>query len=272
MGISVKVADRISSQIKKYQAIVADAQSRDVSESDTVVIVVDMLANVLGYKKYLEIRTEHSMSGTYIELAVKAGNEVRFVIEAIGIGTSLKDHHVKPAIDYAVENGIEWIVITNAVMWEVYKVHFKKQPIDKSLISEFNLLQANPKDPQLIQCLGNLAQSSMTTFVQQCQVTSKFSIAGLLLSEPMLDKLRREIRRLSPGRDVRLDELESVLRVDVLKRDVIDSQEAKEAADFLKKAARSGRRARTVAATEDAHPSTIAIAKERAPDAGGRAA
>lgn len=271
MGISAKVADRISSQIKKYQAILADAQSRDVSESDTVVIIVDMLAEVLGYKKYLEIRTEPSIGGTYIELAVKVGNEVNFLIQANAIGTWLKDHHVKQAIDYAADNGIEWMVLTNAVKWQVYKVHFR-QPIDKSLILELDLLQANPKDPQLVECLGNLAQSSMATFVQQCQVTSKFSIAGLLLSEPMLDKLRREIRRVSPGSNVKLDELEAVLRADVLKRDVIDSQEAKQAADFLKKAARPARRASAVAASEDAHHSAVAIVKERAPGAGEKAA
>jgi hypothetical protein len=271
MGISVKVADRISSQIKKYQAILAEAQSRDVSESDTVVMIVDMLAAVLGYKKYLEIRTEHSISGTYIELAVKVENEVRFLIQVNAIGTSLKDHHITQAIDYAADNSIEWMVVTNAVIWQVYKVHLK-QPIDKSLIFEFDLLQANPKNRQLIDCLGNLAQSSMTRFVQQCQVTSKFSIAGLLLSEPMLDKLRREIRRLSPGRNVKLEQLEVVLRADVLKREVIDSQEAKQAADFLKKGARSAGRARSVAASEDAHHSAVAIVKERVPEAGERAA
>ena len=103
MGISAKVGDRISSQIKKYQAILAEAQSRDVSESDTVVMIVGMLAEVLGYKKYLEIRTDHSISGTYIELPVKE-NEMRFLIQVHAIGTSLKDHHITEAIDYAADN------------------------------------------------------------------------------------------------------------------------------------------------------------------------
>jgi hypothetical protein len=241
-----------------------------VSECDTVVIIVDMLADVLGYKKYLEIRTEHSISGTYIELAVKE-NEMRFLIQVNAIGTSLKDHHIKQAIDYAGDNGIEWMVLTNAVIWQVYKV-LRKQPVEKSLIFEFNLLEANPKNRQLMECLGNLAQCSMTKFVQQCQVTSKFSIAGLLLSEPMLDKLRREIRRISPGRHVKLEELEVVLRADVLKPDVIDSQEATQAADFLKKGARSAGRGRSVAIGEDTHHSAIAMVKEREPEAGERAA
>jgi hypothetical protein len=191
MGISAKVADRISSCLKKYQVILGHAQARDVSESDTVVIIVDMLADILGYKKYSEITTEHAIRGTYVDLSVKVGNDVRFLIEAKAVGSSLKDNHVKQAVDYGANNGIEWIVLTNGVVWQIYKVHFK-QPIDRSLIFEFDALQGSPKDPHVIECLGNLsregfAQSSMTTFFQQRQVTSKFSVGALLLSEPMLD-------------------------------------------------------------------------------------
>lgn len=266
MGISAKVADRISSQLKKYQAILADAQARDVSESDTVVIIVDMLADVLGYKKYSEITTEHAIRGTYVDLAVKVGNEVRFLIEAKAIGATLKDNHIKQAIDYGANHGIEWVVLTSGVTWQVYKVHFK-QPIDKSLIFEFDALQANPKNPQVVECLGNLsregfAQSSMASFFQQRQVTSKFSIAAMLLSEPMLDKLRREIRRVSPGCKVEMDELEAVMRADVLKRDVFDSDEAKQAADYIKKAARAAERAKLRAAAEETPAATIAIPKD----------
>jgi len=100
MGISARVTERISTQLKKYQTVLAEAKDRDISESDTVVIVVDMLADVLGYKKYTEITTEHSVRGTYVDLAVKVGNDVRFLIEAKAIGVSLKENHVKQAVDY----------------------------------------------------------------------------------------------------------------------------------------------------------------------------
>jgi len=272
MGISNRVAERISQQLKKYQGILADARTRDVSESDTVVIIVDMLADILGYKKYSEITTEHSIRGTYVDLAVKVGNDVRFLVEAKAIGSTLKDNHVKQAIDYGANNGVEWIVLTNGAQWQIYKVHFK-QPIDKSLIFEFDALSVSPKSEPVIECLGNLSregfeQSSMTSFYQQRQVTSKFSLAALLLSEPMLDKLRREIRRLSPGCKIEEAELAEVLRSEVLKRDAFDGEEAKQAADFLKKAARSAERAKAAKAAEpQAGASSVAVTKD--PAAGG---
>src|SRR3990172_8243335 len=143
-AISKKVVERIAQQLKKYQSVLADAQNRDISESDTVVIIGDMLSDMLGYKKYTEITTEFTIRGTFVDLAVKVGNDVRFLIEAKAIGVSLKDNHIKQAIDYGANNGIEWVLLTNGVVWQVYKVHFK-QPIDHTLIFEMDLLTANPR-------------------------------------------------------------------------------------------------------------------------------
>lgn len=262
MGVSARVAERIASQLKKYQSILADAHARDVSESDTVVIVGDMLVDVLGYKKYVEITTEHAIRGTYVDLAVKVGNDLRFLVEAKAIGATLKDSHVKQAIDYGANNGIEWIVLTNGIVWRVYKVHFK-QPIDKSLVFELDVLSAAPKSPQVIECLGNLSregfeESSMTEFYLQRQITSKFAVAALLVSESMLGSLRREIRRLSPGCRVEVDDLKALLQNDVLKRDLFDGEEAKQAAEFLKKAARAMERAKAKAAAEGGTPAADA--------------
>jgi hypothetical protein len=254
MGVSARVAERISTQLKKYQSVLADAQSRDVSESDTAVIVGDMLVDVLGYKKYVEVTTEHAIRGTYVDLAVKVGSELRFLVETKAIGAALKDNHVKQAIDYGANNGIEWVVLTNGVLWRVYKVHFK-QPIDKSLVFELDAVSVNPKSPQVVDCLGNLSregfeQSSMTAFFQQRLATSKFAIAALLMSEGMLSALRREIRRLNPGCKVEIADLQILMHNEVLKRDLFDGDEAKQAAEFLKKAARALDRAKAKAAAE----------------------
>jgi len=53
-----KVAARLSAAIKRFQPVVASAKSRDANESDTVIIVTDMLSEVFGYDKYSEITSE----------------------------------------------------------------------------------------------------------------------------------------------------------------------------------------------------------------------
>lgn len=243
MALSKRVAERIGSQLKRYQGILAEAKNRDISESDTVVIIADMLADVLGYKKYIEITTEYAIRGTYVDLAVKIGEEIRFLVECKAIGATLKEAHVKQAIDYGANQGIEWVILSNGVIWQIYKIHFKK-PVEKTLIYEADLLNTNPKNQQLLECLGNLSregftQSSMAAFCQQQQITSKFSLAAILLSPPMLTAIRKEIRRISPS--VKIDEelLKITLQNDVLKREVVDSEDAKQASEILKKASRT---------------------------------
>ncbi|MHB8772999.1 MAG: type I restriction enzyme HsdR N-terminal domain-containing protein [Syntrophales bacterium] len=260
MALSKKVADRIVTQLKRYQGILAEAKNRDISESDTVVIIADMLADVLGYKKYIEITTEYSIRGTYVDLAVKIGDEVRFFVEAKAIGTPLKEAHVKQAVDYGANQGIEWVILSNGAVWQIYKIHFK-QPVDRTLLYECDLLTASPKNQQLLECFGNLSregftQSSMAAFCQQQQITSKFSLAAILLSPPMLSALRKEIRRITPS--VKADEelLKLTLQSEVLKREVVDSEDAKQASELLKKASRSIAKAKVRDASEPKAPST----------------
>lgn len=254
MAIPKKVIERIMFQLKRYQTILTEAKARDISESDTVVIIADMLADVLGYKKYIEITTEYAIRNTYVDLAVKVGEDIRFLVEAKAIGAALKEAYVKQAIDYGANQGIEWVILSNGVTWQIYKIHFK-QPVEKTLIYEIDLLMVSHKNQQLLECMGNLSRegftkSSMATFCQQRQITSKFSLAALLVCPPMLNSLRKEIKRICPT--VKIDEelLKITIQNEVLKREVVDSDEAKQASELLKRATRATEKAKAKTAQE----------------------
>jgi hypothetical protein len=243
MAISSKVESRISTELKRYQPILANAKQRDVSESDTVVIIADMLHDIFGYDKYQHVTTEHAIRGTYVDLAVVVDEDIRFLIEVKAIGLELKDNHVKQAIDYGANKGVEWVVLTNGGTWRVYKIYFS-QPIEKSIIFEIDVLTANPKSSDLIECLGNLSREgfskgSMSELLQQKLLTSRFSLAAVLLSDSILEEVRRELRRLSPGLKVDTAYLASALENEVIKRELVDSDEAKTAATVIKKLQRS---------------------------------
>jgi len=242
MAIGKKVTERITSQLKKYQAVLAEAKNRDISESDTMVIIADMLSDIFGYKKYVEITTEFAIRGTYVDLAVKVGQDIRFLIETKAVGVTLKDAHVKQAIDYGANQGIEWVILTNGTVWNIYKIQFR-QPIDKTLIYEVDILKANPKNAQILECFGNLSregftQSSMASFCQQQQATSKFSLAAIILNTEMLQAIKKELRKINAAIKIEDDHLRSILQNEVLKREVVDSEESRQAVEFLKKSAK----------------------------------
>ena len=243
MAISKKVTERIITQLKKYQTVLADEKNRDISESDTMVIIADMLSDIFGYKKYVEITTEFAIRGTYVDLAVKVGQEIRFLIETKAVGVTLKDAHVKQAIDYGANQGIEWVILSSGVIWKIYKIQFR-QPIDKTLIYEVDILKENPRNAQILECFGNLSregftQSSMASFCQQQQATSKFSLAAIILGKEMLQALKKELRKINSSIKIEDDQLRSILQNEVLKREVVDSEESKQAIEFLKKSAKA---------------------------------
>ena len=85
-----RVSDRLRVTISRFQRVLRAARDRDVNESDTVLIVTDMLADVFGFDKYAEITSELAIRGTYCDLAVRIDDVVNYLIEVKAIGLGLK--------------------------------------------------------------------------------------------------------------------------------------------------------------------------------------
>jgi len=66
----------------------------------------------------------------------------------------------------------------------------------------------------------------MAELAHQKQVTSKFAVASILLSEAIVDDLRRELRRLAPGLRIEVDFLRDLLEREVIKRELVEGEEA----------------------------------------------
>lgn len=265
MAVSGKVSARIATQVKRYQGILSAIQKKDISEADTVTVINDILADVCGYDKYHEVTSQYAIRGTNVDLAVRVDDEIRFLIEVKAIGVELKDAHVKQAIDYASNEGIEWVVLTNGAVWRVYKVHFG-QPIEKILVCEVDLLALSAKSDEVLECFGNLSREcfskgTMAELLHQKQITNKFTVAALLISDDVLDDLRKEIRRLS-GVKVEVDYLRVLLTNEIIKRDLIDSEEAKAATQNVKRLQRSASRKK--ASERDAEPAPVVAPVEDA--------
>ncbi len=217
-----KVADRLAAGIKRFQPVLSSAQSRDVNESDTVIIITDMLSDIFGYDKYSELTSEKSIRGTYCDLATKVDGAVQSLIEAKAINQELKDNFVKQAVDYASNEGVDWVVLTNGIYWRIYKVTFSK-PIDHELILEINFLALNSHNSSDLEQLflftkESWAKSALGDYYDQKQALSRFSVSAVLLTKPVLSVIRRELRLISPDVKIGTDQIRSVLEQEVLKR------------------------------------------------------
>jgi hypothetical protein len=240
MALPKKVTERLIAGIKRYQPVLSAAKARDVGESDTVTIVVDMLADVFGYDKYSEITSEYAIRSTYCDLAIKIDGTLQTLIEVKAIGLDLKEHHVKQAVDYAANQGVDWVLLTNGINWRVYRLMFTK-PISNDLVVDIDFCAMNTRtaaDLELLYlwCKEGWQRSVLGDYHSQRQALSRFYVGAALLTDPVLDAVRRELRRVSP--DVRIDteQIRGVLANEVIKREVMEGDKATEAAKKLAKA------------------------------------
>lgn len=238
-----KVADRLAAGIKRLQPVVADAKTRDVGEADTAIIVTEILADVLGYDKFKEITSELAIKGTYCDLAIKLDGKVILIIEVKAIGFELKDAHAKQAVDYAANQGIEWVVLTNAVQWRMYAVTFG-QPIGQDLVEELDFLGLNPKTEADLESLYLFTKEALTKSVleeyqAQRKAMSRFCLGAMILSDPVLAVVRRELRKMWPDVKIEVEELRAAFTEEVLKRDVLEGERAEEARKKIAKMQRA---------------------------------
>lgn len=249
VSIPAKAADRIRDGLKRFQPIIAAAKTRDVNESDTVVIVTDLLQYMFGYDKYSEITSEHMIRGTFCDLAVKIGGSLAFLLEVKAIGSELKDQHVKQAIDYAANQGVEWVGLTNGIAWRVYKVGFNK-PIDFEVVVELDLLAISHRDAETIELLGLLAKEGwqkahIGEYHSYKQALSKYTLSAILLSEPVLKMVRKQLRMTAPGLKTDLDQIKHVIEGEVLKREILEGERAISAQRQVKRATRRSQQQKT---------------------------
>jgi predicted type IV restriction endonuclease len=240
--IPEKVASRIAAGLKRFQPVLEAALKRDVNESDTVTIVTEILADMMGYDKFLEITSEHAIRCTFCDLAVKIDGHLAVLIEVKAIGLDLKDNHIKQAVDYAANQGCDWVCLTNGIVWQAYRVTFTK-PIQHELVLEFDIRTLNPRKDADIERVYVVSRegwqkSRLAEYATQQQALSRFSIAAVVLSDPVLQVIRRELRRISPDARIEQEDIEQVLAQEVIKRDVIEGEKAEAARKLVVKASK----------------------------------
>lgn len=256
-----RVSERLAVGLKRYQPILETAKSRDVNESDTSMIVSDMLADIFGYDKYTEITRELCIRGTYCDLAIRIDQKLQFIIEVKAVGAELKEQHVKQAVDYAANQGTEWVALTNGINWKVFRVSFGK-PIDKELVVDLNLSLLSGKNDDHIAKLfllsrESIVKSALEEYHDQKQATSKFVLSAAILSDPVLEVVRRQLRRMSPDLRIEIDDLRTAISQDVLKREVVEGEHANQARKKLSRAA--NRMLRVLKSEDESDGATVAV-------------
>lgn len=235
-----RIGDRLIAGLKRYQPIVGKLRERDISEADTVTVIKDMMTDIFGYDKYTELTSEQQIRGTFCDLAVKLEGKIYYLIEVKSAGTTLNANHLRQAINYGAHQGIEWIILSNAIEWQIHRIKFG-QPIQYELVYSFDICKLSTRSEDdigkiFLLCRESISSDALAEFHRQAQIVNRFMLAELLQSDNVVTAIRREFRRLFDNVKVTDDELKLILLNEVIKRDTIDGDHPKAVKAAIKKA------------------------------------
>jgi hypothetical protein len=129
---------------------------------------------------------------------VRIEKDLTAFIEVKRVATKLNGKHLRQVEMYAVNEGVEWLILTNGASWQVYHVT-GGLPVVIDLAFDVDLLgeeSAAVKANKLFYISREaLRRRQLDELWKAKAATSPKSMGKALLSDPVLDALRKELRR-----------------------------------------------------------------------------
>ena len=180
---------------KRMRALKA-LKDRDAVEADTRTFVTDILVDVLGYDKYEELTAEYLVRGEFADIGVRVQGELKFFVEIKRITMPLKEQHLRQVKNYAANEGVEFVVLTNGIVWQVYHIS-NTTPITETMIVEIDILEQKPAEKEAK--LFPLSRNAITRGVLDSLWRDQMALEpGLLLStltdETVVAAVRKAVR------------------------------------------------------------------------------
>ena len=243
--IPAKVKTRLEKEIPVFKRILKKISDRDANEADTVTVVSDTLEKVFGFDKYSEITREYAIRKKFCDLAIKIAGKVKYLIEVKAGGSKLKEDGITQAVNYGATEGIPWVVLTNGTDWILYKISFKKRKIEREEVVRFSFRDLNPKNRQdlekvFVLCKNGVSKKLMHDVYEYKRIVNSSVLVKVLLSKDTLFSIRKQLKKIGNGAKANDEELSSILKNEVIKRDLINARESPGYKSVVKKKKREG--------------------------------
>lgn len=215
----IECKERIRTALRKYQKPLADLVARDANEGDTRLFITDFLCDALGYDKYTDLTTEYLVKGEFADYGIRIDQQLVAFIECKRAATHLGTKHLRQVQLYAVNEGVEWVMLTNGVEWQVFHIT-GGLPMSVDLVFSLNLLGPET-GVQKATILFHISREGMKRrtiddYWTAKAATSPKALTRSLLSEPVLIALRKEVKKAT-GQTVSEGDLLRLLRDTVIR-------------------------------------------------------
>lgn len=216
--------ERVKTSLRRYAKPLADLLARDANEGDTRLLVTDILEHTLGFDKYEELTTEYGVKGEFADYGIRLDKELVAFVEVKRVSTKLAAKHLRQVEMYAVNEGVEWMILTNGVDWRAYHLS-GGLPVQIDLALDVNLLgdeTPTEKANQLFYLTReSLGRRQIDELWKAKRATSPKSLAQILSSDAVVNSVRKELYRAT-RQTVDNAEVERLLRETVIRPECLE--------------------------------------------------
>ncbi len=211
--------ERIRASLRKFGKPLAELAARDANEGDTRLLITDVLCDALGFDKYSDLTTEYAVKGEFADYGVRIDQQLVAFIEVKRATTKLNERHLRQVEMYAVNEGVEWLILTNGSQWQVYRL-IAGLPVTIDLVIDIDLLAETPTLLRKVFQLFYLSKESLKRrqieeVWRERAATAPKSLAAIVLSDPVVEAARKELRRQT-GLNLDAQEIARLIRDSVI--------------------------------------------------------
>ena len=189
---------KFTQSIKEYKKKFLDKPLGELDESGTRLLINHFLTDMLSYETLSEVKTEYMIKGTYADYVIQIGGKRHFLVEVKALSLNLSSNHLRQSINYGANEGIDFVLLTNGRVFELYKVLFEK-PISHELIFSLNLSElSNVKIiAEQLQYLHKDAvlKKGLEVLWDRHSALSPKNLSKLLFSTEVIKFLQKELKK-----------------------------------------------------------------------------
>ncbi len=189
---------KFEDSFKTYRRKYISKKYAKLDESGTRIMINYFLTEVLGYAELEEIKTEYRIRGTYADYIIQIDKKQRMVVEVKAMELDLSDKHIRQAVHYGADEGIDWVLLTNGREFCLYRVIFAK-PIDYKQVFHFNITELNEFKKSLSsfeyltrKCLIN---NDLEKFWKKSQASEPQNLCKYLYDMNVIKFLKRSLKK-----------------------------------------------------------------------------
>jgi predicted type IV restriction endonuclease len=185
--------------VKRLRSFAGHAQvmtDRDANETDTRLLVTDVLTEVLGWDKYSDVSTEYQVRGEFADYALRVDGQLFAMIEVKRAAQKLSERHLRQVESYGLREGADWLILTNATVWKVYRL--VQQPVGTKPEHMFTVDLSNLTKVDYENMLALHKQAVKRGHIEalwtRYSALAPQNLDTVLLSERVINAVRLEVR------------------------------------------------------------------------------